>query len=761
MKRVILSLFVFLNLAVLAQPCTFVITPPSPLQITCSNTFVVTTASPSAQNYTWSSISQPPQFGDVATFTAVGVYTVAAQVGTCSSTQTLSVVYNTVAPVTSVSPANQAIDCNTNTAVTFSGTCTNPTVNLQHDWYSSINPYPAGPPIQTNNNTLTILAGNIPPGIYTLVTTNQVTGCQAFKTVTVTSLSAYPTFSINSPTNFSLGCVPLNQTTLAITNAQSTQSPAATCSYTFLAPGFSGTVAQGVQFGTQNATVAAIPGTWTVIVEDNSNFCKSYLSVPVVINTVGPHVLATYFTNTLTCYNPTVMAVGSSTTNNTTMSWLVPSVPPSLSSASCVIGIPANGPATGTTSLTYATFTVVGYNNLNACETKSAIPIFQNFKLPISSPTISVATPTAIYCSASVAPCVLTTGQSTTTSGGGPTAFVANPCWSGPSPQTSTCGPSSYSCYVPGIYSLQVQDNYNGCYGSGTVNVLDRTQPPVLTASVNQATLDCGGSTNAATLNLALTGTMTGGVRFLITTYPTLTPVAFSPSSAIVVNINPDLSGTSSSVITVDKVGAYYFIVTNTLTGCKANGTVNVVAGGLIAGMDPSPSEGYAPLTVSFFNNSTSSLGSSSITSVWDFGNGTAQTTTINTSTSATYTAPGTYTVRLTASKGVGCVDTAYKIIKVDIPSKLEVPNVFTPNGDGSNDVFFLKVANLEHIDVFIIDRWGNKVYETESHTGNIAWDGKNFAGKECASGVYFYVITAKGKDDTEYTEKGSVSLFR
>jgi gliding motility-associated-like protein len=356
---------------------------------------------------------------------------------------------------------------------------------------------------------------------------------------------------------------------------------------------------------------------------------------------------------------------------------------------------------------------------------------------------------------------VLTTGSSTTTSGGGPTAFVANPCWSGPSPQTSTCSPSSYSCYVPGIYSLTVQDNYNGCFGSGTVTVLDRTQPPVITTSVSQVVLDCGGSTNAATLNLALTGTMTGGVRYLITVYPTLTPVAFSPSSAIVVNINPDLSGTSSSVITVDKTGAYYFTVTNTLTACKAYGTVNVIAGGLTAGMDPSPTEGYAPLTVSFFNNSTSSLGASSITSVWDFGNGAAQTTTSNISTSATYTSPGTYTVRLTASKGVGCLDTCYKIIKVDIPSKLLVPNVFTPNGDGNNDVFFLKAANIEDIEVFIIDRWGNKVYETESHTGNFAWDGKNFAGKECASGVYFYVIKAKGKDDKEYTEKGNVSLFR
>ncbi|MDO8998115.1 MAG: gliding motility-associated C-terminal domain-containing protein, partial [Bacteroidota bacterium] len=93
--------------------------------------------------------------------------------------------------------------------------------------------------------------------------------------------------------------------------------------------------------------------------------------------------------------------------------------------------------------------------------------------------------------------------------------------------------------------------------------------------------------------------------------------------------------------------------------------------------------------------------------------------------------------------------------------SKLEVPNVFTPNGDGSNDVFFLKVANISEINAVIFDRWGNKVYESTSTTGNIAWDGKNMSGKELPVGTYFYIIKGKGKDGTEYDTKGNVSLYR
>ncbi|MCE3229545.1 MAG: gliding motility-associated C-terminal protein, partial [Bacteroidetes bacterium] len=60
-----------------------------------------------------------------------------------------------------------------------------------------------------------------------------------------------------------------------------------------------------------------------------------------------------------------------------------------------------------------------------------------------------------------------------------------------------------------------------------------------------------------------------------------------------------------------------------------------------------------------------------------------------------------------------------------------------------------------------IFDRWGNRVYEVTSNTGNIAWDGKSLDGKECPAGTYFYIIKAKGKDAKDYDMKGNVSLYR
>jgi hypothetical protein len=67
----------------------------------------------------------------------------------------------------------------------------------------------------------------------------------------------------------------------------------------------------------------------------------------------------------------------------------------------------------------------------------------------------------------------------------------------------------------------------------------------------------------------------------------------------------------------------------------------------------------------------------------------------------------------------------------------------------------------MKEIEALIFDRWGNKVYEVLSTTGNINWDGTNFRGDKCSDGIFFYIIKAKGHDDKEYFVKGNVTLIR
>jgi gliding motility-associated-like protein len=130
-------------------------------------------------------------------------------------------------------------------------------------------------------------------------------------------------------------------------------------------------------------------------------------------------------------------------------------------------------------------------------------------------------------------------------------------------------------------------------------------------------------------------------------------------------------------------------------------------------------------------------------------------------SPAVTFSQAGTYTVTLYSQKGA-CLNITQKIIHVELPSELTIPNVFTPNGDGINDVFFVKIKSMSEINVFIVDRWGHKVYElANSDNGNVLWDGKNQAGKEVPEGTYFYVIKASGKDGQTFNKNGTINLFR
>jgi gliding motility-associated-like protein len=106
--------------------------------------------------------------------------------------------------------------------------------------------------------------------------------------------------------------------------------------------------------------------------------------------------------------------------------------------------------------------------------------------------------------------------------------------------------------------------------------------------------------------------------------------------------------------------------------------------------------------------------------------------------------------------------------IKVD-PSKLEIPNVFTPDGDGLNDYFNVESQSLRHLNIEIFSRSGLKVYsfdgEGESLRGWKGWDGNiNDSSRKATAGVYFFIIRAYGWDDIVYDDKktrGFVYLYR
>jgi len=90
-------------------------------------------------------------------------------------------------------------------------------------------------------------------------------------------------------------------------------------------------------------------------------------------------------------------------------------------------------------------------------------------------------------------------------------------------------------------------------------------------------------------------------------------------------------------------------------------------------------------------------------------------------------------------------------------PLFVEIPNVFTPNNDGKNDVLKIKVENYSAMKVFIFNRWGEMIFEDENGT---PWDGKS-GSSEAPEGTYYCLVRAKELKGDEYEFSGQVTLVR
>ena len=146
--------------------------------------------------------------------------------------------------------------------------------------------------------------------------------------------------------------------------------------------------------------------------------------------------------------------------------------------------------------------------------------------------------------------------------------------------------------------------------------------------------------------------------------------------------------------------------------------------------VDPIDGIGTTPLLVNFTNGST---GYSEWQ--WNFGDSTPLDT-VNFNASHTYPEGGIFRVILTVNNSFGCSDTVgFTVLALE---ELVIPNVFTPNGDGSNDEFYFKIDpnSVKSFKATIFDRWGKKV--TEFASVKDKWDGGNFP-----AGTYYYTIEA------------------
>jgi gliding motility-associated-like protein len=146
---------------------------------------------------------------------------------------------------------------------------------------------------------------------------------------------------------------------------------------------------------------------------------------------------------------------------------------------------------------------------------------------------------------------------------------------------------------------------------------------------------------------------------------------------------------------------------------------------------------------------------------VWNMGNGDVFN---GNSIDYYYTVPGTYTVSMTAyDNACDNVQTISNevVFAGPVVSMANVPNVFTPNNDGDNDVLkILSIDGSAEYSMVIFNRWGVKVFETDDST--VMWDGTTRNGSKAADGVYFYEVRYTDICTTEEKIKtGYVHLYR
>ncbi len=121
----------------------------------------------------------------------------------------------------------------------------------------------------------------------------------------------------------------------------------------------------------------------------------------------------------------------------------------------------------------------------------------------------------------------------------------------------------------------------------------------------------------------------------------------------------------------------------------------------------------------------------------------------------------GVTNVSLYVSYGDGNDPELISTIRVGIStSMLEMPNAFSPNGDGINDIYRAKSNHKSIVEfkAYIFNRWGQKIYEWSDINGG--WDGTK-GGTAVKPGVYFVLVKAKGADGKEYNIKRDVNLLR
>jgi len=265
------------------------------------------------------------------------------------------------------------------------------------------------------------------------------------------------------------------------------------------------------------------------------------------------------------------------------------------------------------------------------------------------------------------------------------------------------------------ILTFYVTESVNGCESAASVVNIDEGNLVDAQISLSNSGILCSGST------VTLTSNQTTG--------------------------NVWSTAETSQSITVNTAGTYGLSIAGSCN--QSNETVNIIMENVNAQFTSSETSGLAPLTVYFTNTSTPAIYTWYLNGV--ITNSLPQT-------GYTFTNSGDNVITLIATSINGCSDIYIQTISIgESQVELYVPNSFTPNGDGINDLFQVYGVGIASLSVNIFDRWGNSVM---SWSGlEKGWDGKT-QNKNAPDGIYVYKISGKDSNQKIINKIGAVNLI-
>ena len=263
-----------------------------------------------------------------------------------------------------------------------------------------------------------------------------------------------------------------------------------------------------------------------------------------------------------------------------------------------------------------------------------------------------------------------------------------------------------------GNYQLIITDN-NGCASiAGDYTIANEVGPQIDITSIQITDESCE-ENNGSISNIAING---GSAPYSYNW-------ANSYSTLDIANLNGNNN--------------YQLIVTDA-NNCKDSTTIFVNENGNPNALfSTSGNQFYTDDEINFTNLSSSDA----ITFHYDFNDGSTQEIA---NPSISFPNIGSYNICLTVVNQYGCEHNYCNLITIiDRNTPVVIPNIFTPNGDSENDIFYIK-GLTETQGILIYDRWGDKIFEESPYLNH--WNGKNKGGKTISKGTYYYIIEDTNK---------------